>query len=1050
MSLYSEDRLTEESAIQMLESLGWQKFNAYHGETFGRESILGRESEKEVVLHKRLLLSLIGLNPGLPSTAYDQALEQLTRYDAAKSLEQNNHAKYLLIKNGIPVDYRNENEELVRGKRLWVIDFDNTANNDFLAVQQLWIQGELYRRRPDVILYINGLPVVFVEFKAHNVDIQAAYENNLRDYKQTVPLTFLHNGFILLSNGLHSKLGTLTSRFEHFKEWKRISEEEEGRISLETVIKGTCTKGNLLDLIENFILFDTTEGKVIKLLARNHQYLGVNRAIQATRDIEHRSGRLGVFWHTQGSGKSYSMIFFSQKIFRKLPGDWTFLIITDRQELDQQIYETFTGVGAVTENNVQATSGEDLKRLLRENHRYVFTLIHKFRNEPGEEYPVLSERKDIIVISDEAHRTQYGTLALNMRKALPNASYVGFTGTPLIKEDIQLTKDIFGDYVSVYDFKRSIDDGATVPLYYENRGKKLNLINPNLTEQIYDLVESEELDSNQRRRLEREFAREYHVVTAEKRLDAIAEDIVWHFNNRGYRGKGMVVCIDKPTAVRMYDLITKHWEQYTQVVQVESDRESDVLEQLEKQKLLAWMKETEICVVVSQEQNEIEKFENLGLNIRPHREKMVNQKLDKRFKDENDPFRLVIVCAMWLTGFDVPSLSSMYIDKPLKSHTLMQAIARANRVNQDKNNGEIIDYINVYQSLQQALAIYAEGGVGIPGSTLTGGESPTEPKDKLVIEVAEACDKCEKHLKKVKFDIGKLIASHDLIERQLLIADGANAVSVNDESIDEFGKLSRDLFIKFRALMPDPRTQDFRARKDAIDAIYSHLHKKIIEADITHLILILQKVVDDSVEIMEDPDEGRTVRINLAGIDFEKLRQMFVKSKVKNIRIQQISRFVKKYLDAMLAVNPLRVNLYERYQEIIERYNKETDRAEIERIFEELVKLIEDMGEEEQRTVREDLDDEYLAIFDLLVKKDLTKRERDQVKSVATEMLDNLKDTKLKFKRWNESPQITSSIKTIILNRLYHLPQDRYPDPELPGYRDMVYRYIHSRYAVGA
>lgn len=1050
MSLYNEERLTEESAIQLLTGLDWQKFNAYHGETFGRESFLGRESEREVVLHKWLLNALIRLNPGLPLAAYDQALEYLIQYDASKSLEQNNHAKYLLLKNGVPVDYRNEKGEIVRGKRLLAIDFDQPGNNEFLAIQQLWIQGELYRRRSDVILYVNGLPLVFIEFKAHNVDIQAAYENNLKDYKQTVPLTFLHNGFIILSNGLQSKIGSLTSLFEHFTDWKRISEEETGRISLETIIRGTCSKTNLLDIIENFILFDTTEGKVIKLVARNHQFLGVNRAIQATKDIGHRQGRLGVFWHTQGSGKSYSMVFFSQKILRKLPGDWTFLIITDRKELDTQIYETFTGVGAVTENNVQATSREDLKRLLSENHRYVFTLIHKFGTEAGEAFPVLSERRKIIVISDEAHRTQYGNLALNMRRALPNASYVGFTGTPLIRDEMQLTKEIFGDYISVYDFKRSIDDGATVPLYYENRGKKLKLTNPYLTEQIYDLVEGEELDSIKRSRLEREFAREYHIITAEKRLYAIAKDIVWHFTNRGYLGKGMVVCIDKPTAVRMYDLIIKHWKQTIEELNAETDKTFPVSEEFRKKDRLDWMKETEICVVVSQEQNEKEKFEQLGLDIIPHRVKMVNEKLDKRFKKDSDPFRLVIVCAMWMTGFDVKSLSTLYIDKPLKSHTLMQAIARANRVFKDKNNGEIIDYINFYQSLQQALAIYAEGGIGVTGSTLTGGESPAEPKDNLVTEVDEACKKCEDFLKKSGFDLGKLISSHDLIDRQLLIAEGANTVSVNDDSLDEFGKLSRDLFMKYKALMPDPRTQDFRERKDAIDAIYSHLHKKIIEVDISALIMMLHKVVDESVEIMEDPEGEKPVRVNLAGIDFEKLRQMFMKSKAKNIRVQQLSRFIRKYLDQMLSVNPMRINLYERYQEIITKYNKETDRAEIERIFEELVKLMEDMGEEEQRAVREDLDEEYLAIFDLLVKKELTKREREQVKTVSKDLLDNLKTTKLKLNRWNESPMITASVKTIILNKLYTLPQERYPDPELPVYRDTVYKYIHSRYAVGA
>jgi type I restriction enzyme R subunit len=391
-----------------------------------------------------------------------------------------------------------------------------------------------------------------------------------------------------------------------------------------------------------------------------------------------------------------------------------FLIVTDRNELDTQIYGTFSGIGAVpqvkagSKDSLKANSGKHLRELLSSEHRYLFTLIHKFNFEEE-----ITKRDNIIVISDEAHRTQGGNLAMNLRNALPNASFIGFTGTPLFKDD-EITKRIFGDYVSRYDFKRSVDDGATVPLYYENRGEYLGLKNPKLSMSKLELVidaESEDLDSDQRSRVEQLFAREYPILTAKKRLDDIAKDAVWHFCNRGYKGKGMFIALDKLTAVRMYDLITHHWKLTVEQLEKEVAKgKYGDQELLEKSRELQWIKETEICVVVSSEQNEIQKFQKWDLDIEPHREKMNTQDLETRFKDEDDPFRFVIVCAMWITGFDVPTLSTLYLDKPLKSHTLMQAIARANRISEGKNNGLIVDYIETYTALLDALAIYGSGG----------------------------------------------------------------------------------------------------------------------------------------------------------------------------------------------------------------------------------------------------------------------------------------------------------------------------------------------------
>jgi type I restriction enzyme R subunit len=375
----------------------------------------------------------------------------------------------------------------------------------------------------------------------------------------------------MLSNGIVGKVGSITSRYSHFQEWKRLEEEEIGKVDYQTMLMGMCRKDNFLDMIENFIFFDDSSGKTIKILARNHQFLGVNRAFTAVQQREVREGKLGVFWHTQGSGKSYSMAFLTRKAHRQLPGNFTFVIVTDRQELDNQIVQTFAGVGAVKETNTQAASGEKLAQLLKDNYRYVFTLIHKF-NKPGEIY---SLRPDIIVISDEAHRTQYGKLAENMRSSLPNASFIGFTGTPLMEsEEDQLTRRVFGGYVSTYDFQRAVEDGATVPLYYDNRGEELYYddkgtqrqvaADEELNQRLAAAIEQFDLDAEQEEAVRRRLGGEYLILTAEKRLDRIAQDLVTHYTQRWQTGKAMLVCLDKITAVRMHGLIDKYWKQAIQ------------------------------------------------------------------------------------------------------------------------------------------------------------------------------------------------------------------------------------------------------------------------------------------------------------------------------------------------------------------------------------------------------------------------------------------------------------------------------------------------------
>ena len=492
---YTEDQLVEQPAIGLFGTLGWQTLSALE-ESFGAGGTLGRETKGEVVLLARLRAALTKLNATLPSEAISNAIDELTRDRSAMSLEAANREVYGLLKEGIAVSVPDHEHGGQKPVRLRVVDWEQPENNDFLLVSQFSVTGALYTCRPDLVGFVNGLPWVVIELKKPGVPARAAFDENLTHYKQQIPALFWFNALMIASNGTDSRVGSLTADWERWVEWKRIQREDEPRrVSLEVMLRGTCDPARLLDLVENFTLFSEHKAGLVKILAQNHQFLGVNNAIASmleARKLGH--GRGGVFWQTQGSGKSFSMVFFAQKVLRKLAGNWSFVVVTDRVELDDQIAKTFKAVGAVSKDEgdeCHASSGAHLRELLRGNHRYVFTLIHKLQSAE-----LLCERTDVIVLTDEAHRSQYDTLALNMRAALPGAMFLAFTGTPLIAGE-ERTREVFGDYVSIYDFQQSIEDGATVPLFYENRTPELQLVNPDLNEDIYSLIEDAELDPEQ-------------------------------------------------------------------------------------------------------------------------------------------------------------------------------------------------------------------------------------------------------------------------------------------------------------------------------------------------------------------------------------------------------------------------------------------------------------------------------------------------------------------------------------------------------------------------
>ncbi len=1055
---YSEDGLVEQATQDVLETLGWQVVTAWKKESFGPKGLLGRSNKGEVILSRYLLAALQRLNPDLPPSAYDQAIEQITQKAADKTLGSINKEKYYLLRNGIPVSFTNDQGELVK-KKLKVFNFNDYTDNHFLAVRQLEVVGDSYNRRPDVIGFVNGIPLVFIELKTHYVNLRNAYTDNLTDYKDTIPHLFHCNAFIILSNGTDTKVGTITSPYKFFLDWKRITEDEEGIVSLDTLLRGICDQHRLMDIFENFLLFDNSRGEVVKLMAKNHQYIGVNKVLENVQNIEDLEGKLGVYWHTQGSGKSYAMVFLCEKIHRKLGGAYTFLIALDRTELENQIYDTFSGVGVVHNKNIIAgnkkgmTGREHLRELLSENHRYIFTLIHKFSidKEKESEYPLITERKNIIVISDEAHRTQNGTYAENMRfYGLPNASYLGFTGTPIIKAEKELTKNIFGEYVSVYDFKRAIEDKATLPLRYINRGKKLKIDNPQLDERMAEILEDENLDSHQKAKLSYIYQKEYVILTAEERLDDIAQDLVWHFNERGYQGKAMYVALDKPTAVRMYDLMMKHWPLYLKDLSQRIQNAEDQQEAQELQRKYDKVAQTEVCVVVSSEQNEVDKFRKLQLDIQTHRKKMVARNLEKEFKDPENPFRLAIVCAMWITGFDAPCVSTVYLDKPIKGHTLMQTIARANRVYDDeKENGLIVDYGNVYRQLEKAYSIYGEGSK--TKDDQKGNKRPVEKLVELAQELAETIQEVVDYLKSLHFDLENLKTAQP-IEKIARLKEAENCICLNETTRTSFEIMARNVFRKYKALYPEVQVKPYTKDFNAIEAIYKHLNQQVKTADVTAIMRELQSIVNDSVSIQEDrTKEKEEIYVDLSHLDFDKLKAAFAKAPRKNTLTYNLQQAIEKKLQQMLKENPLRLQFYERYQEIIAAYNDGKNFENTIKVFNDLNDLFRDLTVEEKRVIKENLkDQEVLAIFDLLKEgKKLTMEEIKQVKKIAASTLQKLKEEKLKIERWRASRQITAQVEIMIRDSFLCLPIQAYTDQDVELKTDSVYQHIYASYYGG-
>ena len=966
----------------------------------------GRMSKKQCVLPNVLEKSLSRINPGIDSSYLQKIVRDYSKVFTGTDIVQTNYRLYKQIRDSIKIDVKKDGKADFDFIKL--VDFDNPENNTFTAVSQMWMQGEAYYHRPDIMIFINGMPMVFVELKNSIVKVKEAYTKNLTDYRNDMPNLFALNQICVLSNGIETRLGAFNATYDHFFEWLKVTSEKEELhrdklLAAETAedssiryfVDGLLDKRRLIDYIENFILFQNQSTKII---AKNHQFHGVNNLMESVYNRKELKGKLGVFWHTQGSGKSYSMVMFARKVTRKVPGNFSFLIITDRVDLDEQIHKNFVRTETIGKNEeCQPKDGKQLREFLQSNKTYIFTLIHKFKYDKGKDYPVLTTRDDIFVLVDEAHRTQYKDLAENMRKALPNANYIAFTGTPLLGAK-RLTNQWFGDYVSEYNFAQSVEDGSTVPLFYSRRVPEVGLENDFLDDDVVEIIEDENLNDDEARLLENSSSRILEVIKREDRLDKIARDIAHHFPRRGFLGKGMVVSVDKYTAVKMYDLVQHYWTEEKQAITKERNKAADKEERDKLTKILNYMNKVEMAVIISEEADEVEKFKKYNLDIAAHRAKMntitpEGLDIEDRFKDPDDNLQLVFVCAMWLTGFDVPNLSTLYLDKPMKGHTLMQAIARANRVYPDKPCGIIVDYVNVFKYMKKALTDYATGD--------DGAEFPAKDIDQLIIHIDTTINESDKFLQRMGVYLSKIIEMSSTLDKLDEFRAAYDKVVAVDDNKEEFKVMLNVLMNLYDASKPEIFERHWSNDKFApLAYLYGLFHNTIDDEKVNRARVRMAQLLDTSVTsaVATDDPNGQwaihgTKVIDLSKIDVEKLRAEIKTAQYKAIEIDDLKAFIDEALQRMLKKNCTRTAFSQRYRNIIDRYN--AGGSENEDYYEQLLELIEQLKKEESRAEAEGLSDEELEMYDLLIAgKKLTQSEEQKVKLAAKNLYKKLSENR--------------------------------------------------------
>lgn len=1001
-SFISEDNIEQAICTRLsLPEYGWQRIEC-DPSVEGQNDVLktGRSRVEECILPEIFRKALQRINPQIDTEILNGIVKEYQKDYTGTDMVDTNYKFYNQLRNGIRVKiHKNGREDFDIVK---LIDFDDPKNNDFHCVNQMWIKGHFRYRRPDVLLFVNGLPLVFIELKNSTVKVEESYNKNLVSYRKDIPNIFALNQICVLSNGLQTKIGAWNAGYEFFFEWLRVNDEKEKidrkqieihGLSITNLIDGLFRKERLLDYIENFIFFDN---KRIKIIAKNHQYLGVNNLMKSVENREELKGKLGVFWHTQGSGKSYSMVMFVRKVKRKLHGNFTFLIITDRDDLDTQIHKTFVRSEVIGDKEeCQPKNAAQLREFLSGNKPMVFTLIHKFQYDKTKKYPLLSERNDIFVLVDEAHRTQYKQLAENMHTALPNANYIAFTGTPLLGSK-RLTNQWFGDYVSEYNFAQAVEDCSTVPLFYSRRVPEVGLSNDWLDTDIAQIVEDENLNDRETELLENSSSRILEVIKRDERLDKIAQDIAHHFPRRGFLGKGMVVSVDKYTTVKMYDKVQKYWAEEKRNFIRERNLANTQEERDRITKQLDYMNRVEMAVVISEDADETERFSAQGLDITFHRNKMNEitsdgKDIEDRFKDKDDSLCLVFVCAMWLTGFDVPSLSTLYLDKPMKGHTLMQAIARANRVFPGKSCGIVVDYVNVFKYMQLALSDYA--------SNDNGSEYPAKDIETLILNIDECITECEVFLMQLGISIESIIAESNTLDQLELLRLAYVKILEKDEWKDRFKVLSNLLMNLYDASKPEIFERGWENDRFApISYLHGLFCNQIDDEKLNRAKARMAYTLDDSVSAVVAEDQARygiykSKVIDLSKLDVDAVRRIINDSPYKPLEIECLREYIEDTLRQLINKNCTRIAFSERYKNIIDRYNAEG--SENEDYYERLLQLIEDLKREQNRATEMDLEEEELEIFDLLVKdRKLTQKEEQKVKLAAKNLYKKLSEEK--------------------------------------------------------
>ena len=983
---FNEDDL-EQVALEWLQSLG------YDYKKGSEISVTGlapeRKSDKDVVLHERLEKALRKINSDIHPRFIEKAIHELT-LEKSPNLLENNLTFHENLINGIEVeDYDNEGQSIVEIVK--IVDFEHPQNNDFLAVNQLTIVNGDYTKRPDIVLFINGLPIVVIELKNstyETVGVEDGY-HQLETYKMCIPQLFTFNEVLVTSDGINTKAGSLTANYDRFMTWRSKdgqTESSPGLASLDVLIHGMLNPETLLDLIRYFVLFqDDGKEHISKILAAYHQYYAVNKAVDRAllASSGQGDGKGGVIWHTQGSGKSLTMVFFSGKLIQMLNNP-TLVVVTDRNDLDNQLYSTFvkskgrSGKGLLRQTPKQAETRKELKSLLSvESGGIVFTTMQKFEPEQNETtMAALTERKNVIVMADEAHRTQYGFnakyddkgegikygYAKYLRDALPNATFVGFTGTPVASTD-KNTQMVFGNYIDVYDMTQAVADGSTVKIYYESRVIPLNLPqNLDLDEAYNDITEDQEEDVKQR--LKSKWSRIEALAGAKPRVEALAKDIIQHFETRqqAMKGKGMIVTMSRRIAVDLYD----------EIVRLKPEWHSD-----DDDKGV-------IKVVMTGSSSDPTSFQR---HIGPKKRRNL---LEKRMKDVNDELQLVIVRDMWLTGFDVPSMHTMYIDKPMKGHNLMQAIARVNRVFKDKPGGLIVDYVGIAESLKEALKEYTE-------SDQAQTAIDTDKAVELMLLKYDVIQDMLYNLDYSKFNSDKKS------ERYYTISNTMDyVIGLGEDERQRFIKTVTELGKAFALCATESTAQELNDEIAFFKAVKAGLVKLLqppkegktrktpaeVEADINQLVsqsVVTEDVIDVYQTLgLEQPD------LSILSDDFLKDVEGL---KQKNVAVELLNRLLKGQVKSLMKTN---ATVSKRFSEMlgnsINKYNSRS--IETSKVIEELIQLAKDIKQEQQRGNELGLNSDEIAFYDALASHETAKEAMGdkELRAIAHELTKTVKE----------------------------------------------------------